>query len=185
MFSPKLSQRVEEVRRLGMVRMGFSRLCFAIVFSAALSASAFAVDSDRTHLGHNISIEAGEEVSEATCFGCSIRVRGKVDGDVTTFGGSVVVEDGGQVAGDVTSFAGDVSLESGTSVGGDLTVFGGRVRRDSRASVGGEVDDFGWRGTTFLVFGAPFVFLGALIGLAYWIVQRVRRPVVRAPVGRG
>ena len=38
-----------------------------------------------------------ERVSDATCFGCTIHVRGHVMGDVTAFGGSIVVEDQGQV----------------------------------------------------------------------------------------
>jgi hypothetical protein len=40
-----------------------------------------------TQVGHNISIGPNQEVGELTCFGCSIRVRGQVAGDVTTFGG--------------------------------------------------------------------------------------------------
>jgi CHASE3 domain sensor protein len=40
----------------------------------------------------------------------------------------------------------------------------------------------------FLIFGAPFVFLGLLIGLVYWIVKRMRRPTIPTQgtiVGRG
>lgn len=49
-------------------------------------------------------IEPNEQVSQATCFGCSIRVRGHVATDATTFGGSVIVEEGGQVDTDATVF---------------------------------------------------------------------------------
>ena len=60
-----------------------------------------------------------------TCFACSVRVRGHVAGDVTTFGGSIVVEDDGEIGGDATSFGGDVRLDKGVKVAGGVTVFGG------------------------------------------------------------
>ena len=66
-----------------------------------------------------------EEVSEATCFGCSIRVRGHVSGDVTAFGGSIVVEDQGQIGGDLTTFGGSLRLGEDANVSGDVAVFGG------------------------------------------------------------
>ena len=94
------------------------RLSTIIIFAGALSGAAFAASStDRTQFGHNISVGPGEEVSEVTCFGCSVRVRGHVSGDVTTFGGSVVVEDQGEIGGDTTTFAGDVRLDKGVKVG--------------------------------------------------------------------
>src|SRR6266536_350508 len=87
-------------------------LCRSLIFVAILSSAAFADGSrDRTQVGHSISIGPGEEVTDATCFGCSIRVRGHISGDVTAFGGSVMVEDQGQVNGDATVFGGDIRLE--------------------------------------------------------------------------
>ena len=97
-------------------------------------------------LDSNISIGPDEEVGDATCFGCSIRVRGHVSGDVTAFGGSIVVEDQGQVGGDVTAFGGDIRIDKEAKLGGDVTVFGGRIRRDPAATVGGDVTDDGGPG---------------------------------------
>jgi cytoskeletal protein CcmA (bactofilin family) len=155
-----------------------------LLVCATLSTGAFAdEDRSRTQVGHNINIEAGEEVSELTCFGCNIRVRGHVDGDVTTFGGSITLEDQGQIAGDTTAFAGDLNLNGGVKIGGDVAVFGGRIRRDSEATVGGDVTNLGGRGWIFLIFGTPFIFLGLLVGLVYWIVQRLRRPSLPATAG--
>ena len=104
-------------------------LSAGLMFIVALSCAAFADGRDRTQVGSNISIGPDEEVNEATCFGCSIRVRGHVSGDVTAFGGSVVVEDQGQVGGDTTVFGGDVRIDREVKLGGDVTVFGGRIRR--------------------------------------------------------
>ena len=136
---------------------------------------------DHTQFGHDITIGADEKASEATCFGCTVRVRGRVDGDVTTFGGSIVIERDAFVGGDTTVFGGDLRLDAGARVK-DVTVFGGRVRRDSEALVAGDVTTFaGGAGLwLFIIFGLPFVFLGALIALIVWLIRRSRRPVVPA-----
>jgi hypothetical protein len=157
--------------------MGFCSLrcmrCLLLVLALG-AVPAFAKGShDRTQFGHDVSIGPDEQVAEVTCFGCSVRIRGHVDGDVTTFGGSVVVEHDGVIGGDTTTFAGDVRLDAGTTVK-DITVFGGRVRRDSGASVGGDVTTFGGGAALwlFIVFGLPFLALGAFIALIVWLVRR-------------
>lgn len=162
--------------------MGFSAVRWLIRFSlaTALAASAMAQGShDRTQFGHEITIGADESASEATCFGCSVHIRGRVDGDVTTFGGSIVIERDGSVGGDTTTFGGNVRLDGGAKVKA-VTVFGGRVHRDPGAEVDGDVTNFAggpalW---LFLIFGMPFVLLGALIALIVWLVRRFTRPTV-------
>jgi hypothetical protein len=152
-----------------------SQICLGI-FVLLLSATAFANGpSERTQWGHNISIGPGEEADEATCFGCSVRIRGHVNGDVTTFGGSIIVEDEGKIGGDATAFVGTLRLDAGTSVGGDSAVFGGRLQRDPSATIGGDTTEFRGSFWLFLIFGLPFVFLGALIALIVWIVRRFTR----------
>jgi hypothetical protein len=133
----------------------FTGLLFLVV--VALSSAALA-DRDRTQVGHTINIGPDEEVGDATCFGCSIRVRGHVSGDVTAFGGSVVEEEG--------------------QIGGDATVFGGRIRRDPAAAVGGDVTTMGGRGWIFLIFLIPLILLGLFIALIVWIIRRLLRPSV-------
>ena len=165
--------------------MGFSSLRWVgcLLFVMALGVPAFADGShDRTQFGHDVIVGADETVAEVTCFSCSVRVRGHVDGDVTTFGGSVAVEHEGFIGGDTTTFGGDVRLDGGANVK-DVTVFGGRIRRDSGASVGGDVTTFGG-GTglwLFIVFGLPFLVLGAFIALIVWLVRRFTRRAVPVP----
>lgn len=143
-------------------------------FLLSLSVAAFANGSqDRTQFGHDISVGPGEEVSEVTCFGCSVRVRGRVAGDVTTFGGGIVVEDQGQIGGDLTSFGGNLRLEKEANIGGDVTVFGGRIHRDDSAKIGGDVSTFSGTFWLLLIFGLPFVILGAFIALIVWIIRMV------------
>ena len=148
-----------------------------LLFGFACSSAAFAKNNPSyTQVGHNINIGSNQEVGELTCFGCSIRVRGRVAGDVTAFGGSIVMEDQGQIAGDVTTFAGDIRLDHGARVAGDVTVFGGQIRRDPEASVSGDVTSMGGHAWLVPILLAPFVVLGLLVAFVIWLVQRLRRP---------
>ena len=155
-----------------------SRMLGALVLLClALSSAAFAKNNPSyTQFGHNINIGPSEAVGELTCFACSIRVRGQVAGDVTTFGGSIVIEDQGQVAGDVTTFGGDIRLDRGVKIAGDATVFGGQIRRDSGATISGDVTSMGGHGWLVPIVLIPFVVLGLLVAFVIWLVQRVRRP---------
>ena len=159
-----------------------SRFFFVAAFLLSVSMSAFADGSrDRTQFGHNIVVGPGEEVSEVTCFGCSVRVQGRVAGDVTTFGGGVVVEAQGQVGGDLTSFGGNLRLEKEANSGGDVTMFGGRIRRDESARIGGDISTFTGTFWLLLIFGLPFVILGALVALIVWIVRMATRRAAPVP----
>lgn len=147
----------------------------------AISTVAFADEGhDRTQFGHDIVVGPNDEISEATCFGCSVRVRGRVAGDVTTFGGSVVVEDNGEIAGDTVAFGGDLRLSSGVTLDGDVAVFGGRLRRAPEAKIHGDIADFGGPLWLLLIIGLPFVVLGAFVALIVWLVRRLLRPPIRA-----
>lgn len=162
--------------------MGFCSLrwirCTLLLLAFAVPAYADG-SHDRTQFGHDVTVGSDEKVAEVTCFGCSVRIRGRVDGDVTTFGGSVVVERDASVGGDTTTFGGDVRLDGGANVK-SLTVFGGRIRRDSGATVGGDVTTFGGGAALwlFIVFGLPLLLLGAFIALIVWLVRRFTRPAV-------
>jgi cytoskeletal protein CcmA (bactofilin family) len=149
---------------------------FCLVPGAAWTQS----NHDRTQVGSNISIGAHEEASDATCFGCSIRVRGHVAGDVTTFGGSIVIEDDGQVDGDATAFGGGIRLENEVRIKGDVTVFGGRIQRDPGAAIGGDVTTMGGPGWVLLILVAPFVILGLIVALILWAIRRILRPSMPA-----
>jgi len=146
----------------------------------ALSSTAgFADDAhERTQMGHNITVGPDEEVSEATCFGCSIRIRGHVSGDVTAFGGSVVVEENGEIGGDVTTFGGGLRVDKSATVDGDVAVFGGELRRDPGATVGGDVATFSGVGWILLIFVLPFAILIGFVVLVVWLVRKLLRPSV-------
>jgi|SRR5208282_589176 len=156
------------------------RRLLPLVLLFCASTAAFAASSDRTQFGHDITVAAGEQISQATCFGCSVRIRGQVNGDVTTFGGSIVVEDQGQIGGDATTLGGSVRLDGKAAVKGDLTVFGGRIRRDPLATVHGDVTNFSGVGSILLLLILPLLFLAGVVALIVWIVRRLTRPSLPA-----
>jgi hypothetical protein len=158
------------------------RLSACVVFAALLTTIALA-DSprDRTQVGNNIYVGPDETIAEATCFGCSVRIRGHVDGDVTVFGGRMVVEDQGEIGGDAVDFGGSVRLDKSVKVNGDVCVFGGRFHRDPAASIGGDIVDFSGPAWLILIVGLPFVLFGAFVALIIFIVRRLTRPSVPAP----
>jgi cytoskeletal protein CcmA (bactofilin family) len=156
-------------------------LFLLIVFISGLSVAAHARNSSSiTRFGNNISIGPTDEVSDLTCFGCNIRIRGLVAGDVTTFGGSITVEDQAQIAGDVTSLGGNLRLDKAVKVSGDVTIIGGTLDRAPEAGIGGDVTTFSGRGWLLLVVASPFLVLGLLLALVIWLIQRIRRPAVPA-----
>ena len=133
-------------------------------------------NSDRVQFNRDIRIESGERAGDVTCIGCSIYIRGQASGDVTAIAGSVFAESGASIAGDVTAIGGNARVESGAQLAGDLTAIGGTLRRDPQASIGGDVTTMGGGGWIFLIFLLPFLFLGGIVALIIWLIQRSRHP---------
>ncbi len=152
--------------------------CLMFAASVVAQNSSSSSSPDRTQLGTDITVGPNEHIGDVTCFGCSVRVRGHVDGDVTVFFGAITIEDEGEVNGDLTNFGRGVRLDRGTKVAGDITVFGGAVRRDPNASVGGDVTNFKGSPWLLLIFGLPFVILAGIVLFIVWLVRRLMRPTV-------
>ena len=154
-----------------------ARALFLVIAAVLISAQAFAKGgSDYTQFGHDIRIADDQKVSEATCFACSVYVRGQVSGDITTFGGNVVLEPGAMVAGEVTSFWGDVRADDNSKIAGDVSIFGGRLRRQPTTMVAGEVTVFQSRALIWLIVLSPFAVFAGIIALIIWLVRRNRHP---------
>ena len=147
----------------------------ACCFAPALSSAALATPAETApKWDSNITIGPDEEVSDATCFGCSIRVRGHVSGDVTAFGGSIVVEDQGQVGGDATAFGGDVRLDKEVKVARRRH----GIRRPDSAAIPRPQSPamsptMGGRGWMLLIVLAPFIILGLFVAFVVWLIRRL------------
>lgn len=157
------------------------RLAVAVIALCFVPGVALAKNSsDITQIGHNISVGPDQQAAELTCIACSIRVRGQVAGDVTTVAGNIVLEQGAQVAGDITAVGGNVRIDQNVKVAGDATVVAGDLRRDPQAIVSGDVTSMGSAGWIVPIVLAPFIFLGLMVALIIWLVQRARRPSLPA-----
>jgi hypothetical protein len=150
--------------------------CMVAIFLVPFTSLAAETHPDRFQMNHDIHIPPDEQVGDVTCINCSVYVRGKVSGDVTAIAGNVIAESGASIAGDITAIAGDARIEDGSQVAGDLTAIGGDLHRDPQATVGGNVTTMGGRGWVFLIFLLPVLFLGGIIALIIWLIQRSRRP---------
>ncbi|MBI1356419.1 MAG: hypothetical protein GC160_18920 [Acidobacteria bacterium] len=90
-----------------------------------------AAASERVMVGEDIYVAAGEELDDAVCIGCSIRIDGKVR-DAVAIGGSIDVN--GEVSGDAVSIFGSMRLDG--DVRGDAVVIGDGMTISSK--VGGD-----------------------------------------------
>ena len=123
--------------------------------------------NDMVRFGESVIVEANERIrGDVVVFGGTIRVRGYVDGDAVSVGGSVVIEDGGEVRGEAISVGGHVE-EHGK----------GRLRGTSLALPGGtDWDDL--RRSRRAHFGSSHNFVGALVWLVFlllfgWLATRL------------
>ncbi|HXW93383.1 MAG TPA: hypothetical protein VEK33_22730 [Terriglobales bacterium] len=147
-------------------------LAIAVFSSPALAQRA----ADRVQIGRDIVIQRAEQGGNLVCLACSIYLRGgQVAGDAVAVAGKVVLEQGAAIAGDVAAIAGDVRLQGGSQVAGDAVAVAGTVYRDSQSQVAGDVVSLGGPGWTLLFLLLPLLFLGAIVALVIWLIQRSRR----------
>ena len=79
--------------------------------------------SERVGFGRPVVVAAGDRVEQVVGFGDDVQVDGQVDGDATSFGGSVIVGATGVVYGDAVAFGGDVRVHEGGQIhGGQISL---------------------------------------------------------------
>ena len=159
--------------------MSFPRFQYLAILTLAVAVtapSAFAKNdgSEITQFGRDIRIGADQKAADVTCFNCSVYVEGQVGGEITTFHGNIILQDGAMVGGELTAMLGDVRLGNDTKVAGELTVLGGKLRRPPTASVAGDVTVMEGAAWFYIMVLSPFLFLGGVIALIVWLVRRRR-----------
>jgi hypothetical protein len=147
-------------------------LCFVFLLGATVTALAA---PEQFQMGHDIHVAADQKTGDLTCLNCSIYIHGEVTGDAFAWNGDVILENGAQLAGDITTLHGGARLADGAKVAGDVTSIGGTVRKQPSAAIGGDVSSMSGSGWIFLIFLVPLAFLGAIIALIVWLVQRNRQ----------
>jgi hypothetical protein len=140
---------------------------------------------ERAQFGRDIRVGAGEKTGDLTCINCSIYIGGEVTGDVSTIHGNITVEPGASVAGDLAAIWGDVRAESGSQISGDIAAVAGGVRRQQGSNVGGDIASLEGGKWLLAIFVPPLVFVGLIVALIVWLVQRNRRRVTLAAASPG
>ena len=125
-----------------------NRFILASLVALLALPAALRANNDRVMIGDDIYVGPGDDVADAVCIGCSIRVDGTVRGDAVAVGGSIVVN--GEVEKDVVAVGGRIEIagraRDAVSVAGGLDIKGevegdavsvlGRLELGPGASVG-------------------------------------------------
>lgn len=90
---------------------------------------------NRTYLGEDVFVAAGQQIHNATCLFCSVQVEGDVTGRVFVLFGSVNVS--GQVQRSATVIGGNAVVDSQARIGGDTVVLGGNAVYETDESLSG------------------------------------------------
>jgi len=159
-------------------------LAHALFLLAAIAPSFARADQNRVGFGNDITIGEGETVGDIACAFCSVRVHGRVAGDVAVLFGTVSVDDNQAVSGDVAILGGDLNLREQAEVGGDVAIAAGSANLAPGASIRGDRMVLPGRLWLLLPF-APILILVGIIWLIVYLVQRNRYQFPVYPQGRG
>jgi hypothetical protein len=141
---------------------------------------------NRTYMGQDIFVAAGQQVHNATCLFCSVQVEGDLTGHVFVLFGNLNVS--GQVKRSATVVWGNAVVDSQARVGGDTTVLAGNAVYETDESLSGSVYVLGGhlshvarpseQGAHRMSVGPLFFFLLTalvLLLLSLLLVPRIRR----------
>ncbi len=161
---------------------GIVLTCFFAMILGAAAASA----QERNSYLRRVTIEPGAQRGSINCFGCSVIVKGDLDGEIVTIGGDVTVY--GRVRRDVVAVGGTIRLKNGAEIDSDAVAIGGEIKtegailaRDREGLVAlpwmhlpGQLS-IGWRGVVSLL---GFHAVCILLPLATLRPRRVRNVAV-------
>jgi hypothetical protein len=165
-----------------------ARVLSSFVLPLLLAAGALGQSpGNRTYVGQDIFVAAGQQVHNATCLFCSVQVEGDLTGHAFVLFGSLNVS--GQVRRNATVIVGNAVVDSQARIGGDTVVLGGNAVYEADESLGGSAYVLGGhlshvanaggerRGHRVMVSPLFFGLLAviALLLLSLIIAPRVRR----------
>jgi serine acetyltransferase len=146
---------------------------FALLLVAAAVPRAFA-DDNRVAIFHSISVEEGEEVDNAVCILCSIRIDGAVGQNAVTILGSI--RSNGPIGQNAVSILGGINLGHEAHVGQNAVAVLGSVRHFSSEQIGQNVVEI-----PFAVILIPIFFFIGIVYLIRTLVWRARVPYPMPP----
>jgi hypothetical protein len=111
--------------------LGLTLLLALILGSATLAQS----PGNRTYIGQDIYIAAGQQVHNATCFFCSVQVEGELTGHAVVLFGNLSVS--GWVRRSATILGGNAVIDSQARISGNTVVLGGNAVYETDESISG------------------------------------------------
>lgn len=90
---------------------------------------------NRTYIGQDIFVAAGQQVHNATCLFCSVQVEGELSGRAVVLFGNLNVS--GQIRRAATVIGGNAVVDAGARVGGNTVVLGGNAVYETEESLSG------------------------------------------------
>ena len=148
-------------------------LVFTLLLTAAVVPRAFG-DDTRVSIFHSISVEDGEDVQNAVCILCSIRINGSVEQNAVAILGSIHSD--GPIGQNAVSILGSVNLGREAHVGQNCVAVLGSVSRFSSSQVGQNIVEIPFA----IIFIPIFLFIG-LVYLIRTLVLRARVPYPMPP----
>lgn len=170
------------MRRI-MQSSGWLRLYALVVFALCLSASK--ANAEENSYFRTVTIDPGVRTESINCIGCSVIVKGELDGEIVTVGGNVTIF--GKVRKDVVAVGGRVRLMNGAEADADVVAIGGMVENEGAAVLphGGVTSlpwmhlpgqlSIGWRGILVLL---GFQAISILLPLLLLRPRRIQNVVV-------
>jgi hypothetical protein len=142
------------------------RFLFLFTLWSLLSPASASAEVYRGHI-RNLVVAPGQAFTEVHCFGCSIRIEGKVESELISILGGAEIQ--GEVHGDVIIVGGGLRIGPKAVLGADVIVIGGPVELDPSAQVTGEIINKWWLylpGQRQVFLSGASVFLTMTLGLA-------------------
>jgi len=105
-------------------------LCVRLIISTIFALSAFAGSAiaEENSYFRTVTVEPGVRTESINCIGCSVIVKGDLDGEIVTVGGDVTIL--GKVRKDVVTVGGRVRLNKGAEADADIVAIGGMVENE-------------------------------------------------------
>lgn len=148
-------------------------ITFALWFIAAAVPRAHA-DDNRVSFFQSISIEEGEQLQNAVCILCSIRIDGALQGNAVAILGSI--RSNGAIEQNAVSILGSISLGQDAHVGQNCVAILGSVRHFTAGQIGQNTVEI-----PFAIILIPVFFLIGIVYLIRTLVGRSRMPFPMPP----
>jgi hypothetical protein len=148
-------------------------IVFALLLVAAAVPRAFA-DDNRVSFFSSISVGEGEEVQNAVCIFCSIRVDGAVHQNAVAILGTI--RSNGPIGQNAVSILGGITLGQDAHVGQNCVAILGSVRRYTSEQIGQNAVEI-----PFVIVFIPIFFLIGIVYLIRTLVWRARMPYPMPP----